>query len=289
MKIAAECREPASRSDSPVKAQKNSAKMKGAKDMKYILMMNTMKSRRRSSGIGRRRRSQAHIAFMHSFNKDLRESGELVSAEGLAFPIRPGWCGPARTARPSRTAYFPEAKEFLAGYWIVDVESPERAYAIAARASAAPGPGGQPLNMPIEVRQVMSGPPPEDAVTACHDRDAGGHPSEHLLRELAPQVLGAVIRRFRDFAAAEDAVQEALIAAAVQWPREGVPDNPRAWLIQVASRRMTDHLRSEMARRRRETAVAMEIGPTAAGRRSYRVKRIRTTRSSCSSCAVIPP
>ena len=67
-----------------------------------------------------------------------------------------------------------------------------------------------------------------------------------------------MIRRFRDFAAAEDAVQEALLAAAVQWPREGIPDNPRAWLIQVASRRMTDHLRSEMARRRRETAAAME-------------------------------
>jgi predicted RNA polymerase sigma factor len=56
--------------------------------------------------------------------------------------------------------------------------------------------------------------------------------SEHLLRELAPQVLGAVIRRFRDFCAAEDAVQEALVAAGVQWPREGLPDNPRAWLIQ---------------------------------------------------------
>ncbi|SPE30729.1 conserved hypothetical protein [Candidatus Sulfopaludibacter sp. SbA6] len=87
--------------------------------------------------------------------------------------------------------------------------------------------------------------------------------SEHLLRDLAPQVLGAVIRRFRDFAAAEDAVQEALVAAAVQWPREGVPGNPRAWLIQVASRRMTDHLRSEMARRRRETAAAMEMDQTA--------------------------
>jgi RNA polymerase sigma factor (sigma-70 family) len=84
--------------------------------------------------------------------------------------------------------------------------------------------------------------------------------SEHLLRELAPQVLGAVIRRFRDFAAAEDAVQEAFIAAAVQWPREGFPENPRAWLIQVASRRMTDYQRSEVARRRRETAAAMQIG-----------------------------
>jgi RNA polymerase sigma factor (sigma-70 family) len=83
--------------------------------------------------------------------------------------------------------------------------------------------------------------------------------AEHLLRELAPQVLGAVLRRFRNFAAAEDAVQEALIAAAAQWPREGVPDNPRAWLIQVASRRMTDLVRSESARRERETA-AMQYG-----------------------------
>jgi RNA polymerase sigma factor (sigma-70 family) len=81
--------------------------------------------------------------------------------------------------------------------------------------------------------------------------------SEHLLRELAPQVLGAVIRRFRDFSAAEDAVQEALLAAATQWPQEGVPTNPRGWLIQVASRRMADHLRSEIARRERETVAAM--------------------------------
>ncbi|PYV19863.1 MAG: RNA polymerase subunit sigma-24 [Acidobacteria bacterium] len=84
--------------------------------------------------------------------------------------------------------------------------------------------------------------------------------SEHLLRELAPQVLGAVIRRFHDFAAAEDAVQEALMAAAVQWPQQGVPDNPRGWLIQVAARRMTDYLRSAAARRLRESAVAMEAG-----------------------------
>ena len=82
---------------------------------------------------------------------------------------------------------------------------------------------------------------------------------ESLLRDLAPQVLGAVVRRFRDFSAAEDAVQEALVAAAVQWPREGVPDNPRAWLIAVAGRRMTDHLRSELARRRREAVVAVRF------------------------------
>src|ERR1700682_2992171 len=82
--------------------------------------------------------------------------------------------------------------------------------------------------------------------------------SEHLLRELAPQVLGAVARRFRDFSSAEDAVQEAMIAAFTQWPQEGIPANPRGWLIQVATRRMTDQVRSEIARRERETAVGRE-------------------------------
>jgi RNA polymerase sigma factor (sigma-70 family) len=78
---------------------------------------------------------------------------------------------------------------------------------------------------------------------------------EHLLRDLAPQVLASVARRFRDFAAAEDAVQEALLAAALQWPKEGVPDSPRGWLAQVAARRMVDHVRSETARRRRESVA----------------------------------
>jgi RNA polymerase sigma factor (sigma-70 family) len=79
---------------------------------------------------------------------------------------------------------------------------------------------------------------------------------EPLLRELAPRVLGSIVRRFRDFAACEDAIQEALLAAATHWPREGVPDDPRAWLIRVAARRMTDHIRSEVARRRREEVTA---------------------------------
>jgi RNA polymerase sigma factor (sigma-70 family) len=82
---------------------------------------------------------------------------------------------------------------------------------------------------------------------------------EHLLRELAPQVLGAVMRRYRDFAASEDAVQESLIAAAEQWARDGIPDNPRGWLIQVALRRMTDHVRSEISRRNREIELAQEL------------------------------
>ena len=85
---------------------------------------------------------------------------------------------------------------------------------------------------------------------------------EPLLRELAPQVLGVVARRFRDFSSAEDAVQEAMLAAFRQWPQEGIPENPRGWLIKVSLRRMTDTMRSEMARRQRETAMATEEVPT---------------------------
>jgi RNA polymerase sigma factor (sigma-70 family) len=81
---------------------------------------------------------------------------------------------------------------------------------------------------------------------------------ERLLRELTPQVLGTVVRRFRDFAAAEDAVQEASLAAAMQWPIEGLPNNPRAWMTQVAFRRMADQIRHESARRRRENEVVQE-------------------------------
>ncbi len=103
---------------------------------------------------------QAHIAFMMELNADLAASGELAGAEGLAPPgeariVRAGVSGPMVTDGP-----FAETKEFLAGFWIVQVDSPERAWEIAAHASAAPGPGGKPLNIPIEVRQVMDGPPP---------------------------------------------------------------------------------------------------------------------------------
>jgi len=128
--------------------------------MKYILMMNTMKA---GAGVPDWPKNdlQAHIAFMMSFDKELRDSGELVSAEGFAFPEQAKLVRASKDGTPVTDGVFPESKEFLAGYWIVDVDTPERAYAIAARASAAPGPGGAPLNMPIEVRPVMSGPPPE--------------------------------------------------------------------------------------------------------------------------------
>ncbi|MET7619770.1 YciI family protein [Streptomyces sp. NPDC005408] len=105
---------------------------------------------------------QAHIGFMKDVDKKLADAGELVDGQGLAMPdqariVRAGDGGaPLITEGP-----YPETKEFLAGYWIVDVDTPERAYEIAAYASSAPGPGGAPLNMPIEVRQLMSAPTEE--------------------------------------------------------------------------------------------------------------------------------
>ena len=128
--------------------------------MKYILMMNTMKAGR---GVPnwQQKDLQAHIAFMKNLDKHLTEAGELVSAEGLSFPDQAKLVRAGKDGIPITDGVFPESKEFLAGFWIIDVESPERAYAIAAEVSAAPGPGGAPLNMPIEVRPIMSGPPPE--------------------------------------------------------------------------------------------------------------------------------
>src|SRR6266542_841701 len=163
--------------------------------------------------------------------QELTESGELVGGEALADPsntktvrVRDGV--PAVTDGP-----FVESKEQLVGYCIVESETPERATEIAARWPDA-------RYWAMEVRPIM-GPAVED-----------------LLRELAPQVLGALVRRYGHFDACEDAVQEALLAATVQWPDQGLPQNPRGWLITVASRRVTDQLRSDQARRRREDTTA---------------------------------
>ncbi|HLK64425.1 MAG TPA: YciI family protein [Bryobacteraceae bacterium] len=127
--------------------------------MKYILMMNCPRNAYETFGSMSKSDIQAHLHFMMNLNRSLKESGELVSAEGLADPRQALVVRAGKDGTPVTDGVFPEAKEFLAGYWFVDVESPERAYQIAARASAAPGPGGSPMNMPIEVRQVMSGPP----------------------------------------------------------------------------------------------------------------------------------
>jgi hypothetical protein len=129
--------------------------------MKYILMMNTMKANGQPFPGWSKEDVQAHIGFMIRFDKELRANGELVGAEGLSFPDQAKQVRAGKDGTPITDGVFPEGKEFLAGYWIVNVDSPERAYAIAAKISAAPGAGGVPLNMPIEVRPIMSGPPPE--------------------------------------------------------------------------------------------------------------------------------
>jgi hypothetical protein len=134
-------------------------KSKGAEEMKYIMMMHCPRTGYEGIGSWPKKEIEAHIGFMIGFAKSLGESGELVSAEGLADPRQAKVVRAGKDGAPITDGVFPEAKEFLAGYWIVDVESPERACELAARASAAPGRGGAPMNMPIELRQIMSGPP----------------------------------------------------------------------------------------------------------------------------------
>lgn len=129
--------------------------------MKYMIMMNTPSGGPYQIMSWPKEDLQAHIGFMKAFIKKLSAAGELVAAEGLAGPDQAKLVRAGDKGEPITDGVFPEAKEFLAGYWIVDVDSPERAYAIAAEASAAPGKGGKPLNMAIEVRQVMSAPPTE--------------------------------------------------------------------------------------------------------------------------------
>ena len=127
--------------------------------MKYMLMMNTPAGGPYQITSWPERDIKAHMAFMKDFARKLSAAGELVGAEGLSGPDQAKVVRAGANGEPITDGVFPESKEFLAGYWIVDVETPERAYAIAAEASAAPGPGGIPLNLAIEVRQVMSGPP----------------------------------------------------------------------------------------------------------------------------------
>jgi hypothetical protein len=125
--------------------------------MKYVLMMHIPKSGYGVFGAWSPNDIQANIAFVRNLNKTLGESGEFVGAEGLAMPDQAKVVRAGKDGLPITDGVFPESKEFLAGYLIVDVETTERAYEIAAIWSAAPGPGGLPLNMPIEARQAMSG------------------------------------------------------------------------------------------------------------------------------------
>jgi hypothetical protein len=124
--------------------------------MKYILLMTGTKAGVDGYRAWSQREIQEHFAFLGRLNKDLKDSGEFVANEGLAGPEQAKVVRGAKEGMPVTDGVFPEAKEFLLGYWIVDVETPERAYEIAARLSAGPGPGGTTLSMPIEVRQIMN-------------------------------------------------------------------------------------------------------------------------------------
>lgn len=128
--------------------------------MKYMLLMQGPKSGYEKFGSLPPKDIKAHIEFMSRLNKSLTESGELVDAQGLAGPgqakvvqIKTGTT-PVVTDGP-----FPESKEFLAGFWIVDCESADRAIEIAKQIATAPGRDGVPIGVPVEVRQVMSAPP----------------------------------------------------------------------------------------------------------------------------------
>jgi hypothetical protein len=127
------------------------------RDMKYILMMNATKANFDMYAKWSKEDLQRNAAFMRAFSKELKDSGEFVATEGLAWPNEAKLVRAGKDGEPITDGMFAESKEFLAGYWIIDVEGPEQAYRIAARASAAPGPGGVPGSMPIEVRQVLSG------------------------------------------------------------------------------------------------------------------------------------
>jgi hypothetical protein len=124
--------------------------------MKYILMMAGTKAGVDTYKAWPPKAVETHFAFLGRFKQDLTESGEFVATQPLAGPDEARIVRAGKDGTPITDGVFPEAKEFLLGYWIVDVDSPERAYEIAARLSAGPGPGGVPTNMPIEVRQLMS-------------------------------------------------------------------------------------------------------------------------------------
>jgi hypothetical protein len=124
--------------------------------MKYILLMHAPSGGPYQHDRWSRQDLEAHFAYWRRLNSDLRQAGELVAVEALADPTLARRVRAGKDGLPVTDGVFPESKEFLAGYWIVDVESSERACQIAARASAAPGPGGGPLNLEIELREIMS-------------------------------------------------------------------------------------------------------------------------------------
>lgn len=126
--------------------------------MKYILLMSGTRAGVEGYHVWSPKDRDAHMAVLQSIGKDLSASGESIATQGLAGPQEAKLVRGEKDGMPVTDGVFPESKEFLLGYWIVDVATPERAYAIAGRISAAPGPGGVPTNMPIEVRRFASYP-----------------------------------------------------------------------------------------------------------------------------------
>lgn len=124
--------------------------------MKYMLMMNTPRGGEYQITSWPKKDIEAHMTHMFGLNDKLRTAGEFVSVEALTSPAQAKSVRAGQGGKPITDGVFPETKEFLAGYWLIDVATPQRAYEIAAEASAAPGIGGAPLNMPIEVREVMT-------------------------------------------------------------------------------------------------------------------------------------
>ena len=129
--------------------------------MKFILMMHGTTADWESFTKWPKEDLRRNTEFMRAFSRELKDAGVFVAAEGLAWPGEARIVRAGKGGEPITDGIFPESKEFLAGYWIIDVENPEQAYKIAARASAAPGPGGQQGSIPIEVRPILAGAPKE--------------------------------------------------------------------------------------------------------------------------------
>jgi hypothetical protein len=125
--------------------------------MKYILMMNGKKEDFAQYAEWSKEDLEANVEFMRNFSKELKEAGAFVASEGLGWPSEAKLVRAGSDGEPVTDGVFPESKEFLAGFWIIDVDTAEQAFMLAARLSSAPGMGAKMSSMPVEVRRVLSG------------------------------------------------------------------------------------------------------------------------------------
>ena len=262
--------------------------------MRFMLMMHAPARHRRLPGqqLVARRPQGAHRLHARAQQGARARPASASRAEGLAPPGQAKLVRAGKNGAPVTDGPFPESKEFLAGYWIVDVDTPERAYEIAAKASCGAGTRRR------AAEHADRSPPGDerDRPTTCDIARRSTPTIEHLLRELAPQVLGAVAVATAISRRPRMPCRKRSSPRRRSGRREGMPDNPRGWLYQVAARRLTDHVRSEMARRRREDVVA--IGAVGRSRRSCRRMSARSAPSEddtlvllfmCCHPALTPP